>query len=153
MGLLSYVIISVSTFRNTCASSHGSRHCTAELIQHKLARTDSHPLTWCGLQHIAPLSHENSMSCDACWLLCCFWALLVVVVFVLRQHCAPSHLHHAVSSKSLTLLLPTAACVATQVQFAVALDNGMSVTPALAWSTWNYFNGNVCHSAFVAVLV
>ena len=34
-------------------------------------------------------------------------------------------------------------CVAL---LATALDNGLGTTPPLAWSSWNYFNGNVNES-------
>jgi hypothetical protein len=42
-----------------------------------------------------------------------------------------------------TALRDLAALIAAHVQHVASLDNGMSETPALAWSTWNYFNGNV----------
>jgi len=42
------------------------------------------------------------------------------------------------------VLVPLAACAAL-ARVATALDNGLGLTPALSYSTWNYFG--LCHAA------
>ena len=61
----------------------------------------------------------------------------------LQVHCMSQNQSHTRTLICCTALLDLAALIAAHVQHAASLDNGMSETPALAWSTWNYFNGNV----------